>query len=60
MKSFKRVPDIDICHVWQCPNCATVKNVGPTFYVDSGTPLCDECDGDGVDMLYLYTEVWSE
>ena len=58
MKKFRRVSDDDICHTWQCPECFSVVNVGPSFYADSGTPLCSECDGDPIDMLYLYTEVY--
>ena len=61
MMEWKRIPDESLCHVWQCPQCDSVVNVGPAFYADSGTPVCSGpgCeDGDAIDMVYLYSEVY--
>lgn len=56
---WKKVPDDSVKTVWTCPHedCTRhgqEKTVGPAFFEDSGTPICDEC---GDDLKYLRTEV---
>jgi hypothetical protein len=60
-KTWKKVEDKDILHVWMCADEDCSRNgvkiiVTPTFYQDSGTPICGNC---GEDCIYQHTEVRS-
>ena len=51
------IPDSELYMIWECHSdeceCANrTCAVHPTFYEDSGTPMC-ECDSD---MVYIRTE----
>lgn len=48
-----RLPDRLFRHVWRCPDCRAVAEVGPDYYEESGTPLCGECERD---YVYIRTE----
>lgn len=54
-----RVPDTEVRHVWRCPTCKKTVTLPPTFYADSGTPICTnfDCEFEGGDLEYRYTEV---
>jgi hypothetical protein len=56
--SWRRVPDARIRHRWDVDcGCELVERsvyVPPTFYGDSGTPICEEC---GTDRKYVGTEI---
>ena len=52
------IEDSKVRHVWRCDDgeCQDQGkeiDVAPTFYADSGTPMC-EC---GLDMEYVRTEI---
>ena len=58
-KGWKTVPDENIRHVWKCieEGCEEFDQeiiIAPTFYSDSGTPICG---GDGHDKVYVRTEI---
>lgn len=51
---WKTVKDAQTRHTWECEECHTQTKVHPTFYEESGTPICGDC---GDDMSYLNTQV---
>ena len=59
MKTWKRVKDEDVKHVWGCcSNCGTKGCVvGPDFYQENGEPICSKC---GEVLPYMCTEVLME
>lgn len=42
------IPEDAVEHQWKCPNrwCQDSATVGPSFYQESGTPYCGDCDRD--------------
>lgn len=59
-ETWKTVSDSKVRHVWACPDGTGEITVDPTFYADSGTPICGEdTEFDGEDMIYVRTEVLS-
>lgn len=56
--TWHKVPDASIRHRWDMVcGCKGVKKsvyVSPTFYEDSGFPMCEEC---GEDRKYVRTEM---
>jgi len=59
-KKWKIVSDSHVRHVWALPDGTGEITVDPTFYADSGTPVCpDEGEFNGEDMIYIRTEVLS-
>lgn len=56
---WETVPDKDIRHVWAEPDDASkTVTVSPSFYEESGTPICDDdSETPGDDMVYLRTEI---
>jgi hypothetical protein len=57
-KTWKKVKDGNVRHIWGCfeDDCEWGNpkvDVGPTFYQDSGEPMCG-CDAE---MRYIKTEV---
>jgi hypothetical protein len=69
-KQWRRIADSRVRHVWKATcACATkggtmvggevsvppaTVRVPPTFYEESGTPICEEC---GEDLAYSHTEI---
>ena len=61
-EKWVKIADADVRHIWvkdgRCvaDGCKGKKSVSlpPTFYQDSGTPLCSSCD---LDLEYSHTEV---
>jgi hypothetical protein len=55
---WRKIPDPHIRHRWDLDcGCKQVERsvyVPPTFYEDSGTPICEEC---GEDRKYVRTEI---
>lgn len=49
-----KLPDRLFRHVWRCPRCKAEACIGPDYYEENGTPVCSDCDEDGV---YVRTEV---
>ena len=58
MAKWITTPDEQIRHIWECHNDECKKpsrvSVPPSYYADSGTPICKKCDED---MSYIRTEV---
>ena len=57
-KTWKKIDDTFVRHVWECRVCKSQAKVYPNFYADAGTPICmteGECEGD--DMEYVRTEM---
>ncbi len=60
---WKTIKDDRVIHVWKCLSCDEEAHVTPTFYEESGTPVCSGelshkdrgCDGD--DMTYVKTMI---
>lgn len=48
-----KLPDRLFRHVWRCPRCKAEACIGPDYYEENGTPVCSDCDEDGV---YVRTE----
>ena len=62
VQNWRMIEDANVRHIWGCNNsdCPDFHNtveVFPTFYEDSGIPMCDEC---GEDMEYSHTEILIE
>lgn len=62
-KKWTRIADSKVRHIWECV-CGNKAVVSPTFYAESGTPIClgseggtgvTECEGN--DMIYVRTEI---
>jgi hypothetical protein len=61
-EKWVRIADADVQSIWvkdeRCKEdgCEGKDKVAlpPTFYADSGTPLCSSCD---LDMVYSHTEI---
>ena len=58
-KKWKRIGDEFVCSVWRCecedcPNDLAEFSLMPIYFVDGGTPYCEECDQP---MTYLRTEI---
>jgi hypothetical protein len=53
---WQTIEDRNVRHVWGPCDCSkrTVADVDPTFYAESGTPVCPHCDQD---LPYVRTEV---
>lgn len=52
------IPDDEVVHIWADPAGKNEVEIEPTFYADSGTPVCDSNSKfDGEDMTYVRTEV---
>ena len=56
--SWKKIEDHKVRHIWKCEdedcNCNQEEiEVGPTFYTNAGTPICE----NGLDMTYQRTEI---
>lgn len=50
---WETIEDEKVKHVWCCPRCNKFAEVDPTFYQDSGNPMCDSpCD---TEMEYIHT-----
>lgn len=59
-ETWKPIADSKVRHVWACPDGTGEITVDPTFYADSGTPICGEdTEFDGEDMIYVRTEILS-
>ena len=52
--TWEPVLDRDVQHIWRCPYCENDTAVGPGFYEESGTPVCEGCEED---MAYVRTDV---
>ena len=48
------IKDSNVILCWKCPECGDTTEVNPTFFQDSGTPMCGECD---TDMVYVKTQI---
>ena len=49
-----KIKDMDVIHKWSCDECGSTAFVGPEYYAESGTPVCEECDGA---MTYVETRI---
>lgn len=59
-KKWKTVSDSQVRHVWSLPDGTGEITVDPTFYADSGIPVCpDGGEFNGDDMIYVRTEILS-
>jgi hypothetical protein len=63
-KTWTTIADSKVRHVWAWPDGSHEETVDPSFYADSGTPVCggddaDEAGFDGEDMIYVRTEILS-
>ena len=55
---WTRIPDDRVRHIWADPDGSNETTVPPTFYAESGTPICDDdSEFSGDDMVYVGTEV---
>lgn len=54
VEQWSTIPDAMIRHIWRCPECGAVESTTPDWYEQNGTPMCSDCDVDGV---YVRTEV---
>ena len=46
------ISDDDVLTIWTCPDCLSIVQTPPSYYQESGTPMCCDCD---VDMDYVGT-----
>jgi len=63
-KKWTKIADSKVRHVWRISDACMQEHgleiadefiyVDPTFYADSGTPICGDC---GADAEYVRTEV---
>ena len=58
-KKWQKISDDEVRHLYSCSDdeCAEygkIITIYPTFYGDSGTPICNGCDDD---LSYIGTEV---
>lgn len=51
---WKTIDDERVIHFWECTACGDTASVNPTFYADSGTPMCSEC---ALNMVYVKTQI---
>lgn len=54
------VDDAEVRHIWAEPDGKREAKIAPTFYAESGVPICDDRDDtkhEGEDMIYVRTEV---
>jgi hypothetical protein len=59
-KRWTEVQDSHVRHVWAWPDGTNEITVDPTFYADSGIPVCpDGGEFNGDDMIYVRTEILS-
>jgi hypothetical protein len=61
-EEWKTIDDSKVRHVWSFPDGSNEITVDPSFYADSGTPICsgdgaEEAGCDGEDMIYVRTEI---
>lgn len=60
-KVWTTISDSKVRHVWAWPDGTHETTVDPTFYADSGTPICgddaEEAGFEGDDMIYVRTEI---
>lgn len=59
-KDYRVLPDSQVLLIWRCATCGMTAEVPPTFFEESGTPICHsdrECDGN--DMKYIETRLMS-
>jgi hypothetical protein len=55
---WKTINDANIRHIWANPDGSGETAIEPSFYAESGTPVCDsDSDFDGDDMIYVRTEI---
>ena len=57
--TWQKIGDEQVRHLWSCDTKSCVKHgqqitVDPSFYSNSGTPICEEC---GNDLRYHGTEI---
>ena len=56
-ENWKTIGEGKVRHWWSYPDGTHERFVEPTFYTNSGTPMCGEGAFDGDDMVYMRTEV---
>jgi len=55
---WKTISDDKVRHVWANPDGTGEITVDPSFYAESGTPVCDsDTEFEGEDMIYVRTEI---
>lgn len=59
MAKWTKIEDIDVRHIWKCPECGKEVIIDPTWnYADDGAPICTgEKSCDGMEMEYVRTEI---
>ena len=50
------ISDLNVRHLYRCPECGVEDHVYPNFFECNGTPMCVE-DSCNCDMEYVQTEV---
>lgn len=55
MSDWVVVKDLNVRHLYRCPECGQKETVPPNYFESCGTPVCDDCGG--YDMEYVRTEV---
>lgn len=53
-KEWIQINDKDVVHIWKCSECGCEVKIAPSYYNESGTPMCTVCDRD---MEYSHTLV---
>jgi hypothetical protein len=54
----RKIADSKVVAIWKCTGCGHEAVVPPTFYADSGVPICDQTDDcAGGDMEYVETRL---
>ena len=52
------IPDNKLIAIWKCPKCGHEADIPPTFYENSGNPICDQFDEcEGCEMTYVETRL---
>lgn len=56
------IAEDQVVAVWMCPECGTVARVSPSFYEESGEPVCGnpDCSSKGEIMGYIHTQIFDD
>lgn len=56
---WTKIEDSKVQMFWKCPECQEEVIIPPSFYEESGTPICPnpKSNCEGTDMAYVRTEI---
>lgn len=54
----RKIADNKVVTIWKCSGCGHEAVIPPTFFADSGIPICDQTAAcGGRDMEYVETRI---